>query len=292
MDYQYLTTLFIKGELKTAVDYMRGFEELKDQVAAYDDIFEKEQYIHYDIPKVLDDILLDYQRYYRDAFYLGMEEEEASAALLERLAEKLDVQSVVDELSEALKVLFEENGYHILTGMTEGYRGPYVWKETVPTEYEVELPCSVSSYKVNILRGFVMRSWMDYLTFGQKGTRGWAGEDGVINCIEDAWDFESEDFRVSLLKHEAQHVQDMAKWPDMTSAQLEFRAKLVELIYSENPALLAKFISQADASKKNDGHAIANARIAEGFKGLEDGPVSEIQKRAHDLFDLDNERRI
>ena len=67
-----------------------------------------------------------------------------------------------------------------------------------------------------IIRGFVFRGWMDYLTFGWYGTGGWASLDGTIHCVEQAYDFESEKFLVSLLKHEAQHTVDMKRFPEIT----------------------------------------------------------------------------
>ncbi len=166
-----------------------------------------------------------------------------------------------ESLTEQLKSVFEANGYHALFGKTQGYYGPYIWRDTIPTVYRVELPDGTAEYTVNILKGFVFRSWMDYLTFGRHGTGGWASPDGTINCIEQAYDFESERFLVSLLKHEAQHTLDMKNFPGITPAELEYRAKLVELIYSVNLGLLQKLLSEADESRAGDSHAVASARI-------------------------------
>lgn len=77
-------------------------------------------------------------------------------------------------LTERLQAAFEAEGYHALFGKTQGYYGPYVWRETVPAVYQVELPDGSAEYTVNLLKGFVFRSWMDYLTFGRYGTGGWA----------------------------------------------------------------------------------------------------------------------
>ena len=134
---------------------------------------------------------------------------------------------------QRLQAAFEAEGYHALFGKTQGYYGPYVWRETVPAVYQVELPDGSAEYTVNLLKGFVFRSWMDYLTFGRYGTGGWASPDGTINCIEQAYDLESERFRVSLLKHEAQHTVDRKRFPQITPAELEYRAKLVELQMQE-----------------------------------------------------------
>ncbi|MGN1074386.1 MAG: hypothetical protein ACI4QB_05280, partial [Eubacteriales bacterium] len=108
--------------------------------------------------------------------------------------------------------------------------------------------------------------------------------DGTINCIEQAYDFESERFLVSLLKHEAQHAADMKRFPGITSPELEYRAKLVELHYSGDPGLLQKFLSKADESKTNDGHALASARIKTGFAGTDQTDLSRIQDRALELL--------
>ena len=180
--------------------------------------------------------------------------------------------------------MFEAEGYHALFGKTQGYYGPYIWRDTVPTVYRVELPGGTAEYTVNLLKGFVFRGWMDYLTFGRYGTSGWASPDGTINCVAQAYDFESERFLVSLLKHEAQHTVDMKRFPGITPAELEYRAKLVELHYSGDLGLLQKFLSEADESRTGDSHAAASARIALEFAGVDQGSLSCIQARALELL--------
>lgn len=187
-------------------------------------------------------------------------------------------------LADELQALFEENGYHALFGKTQGYYGPYIWRDTVPTLYHVELPEGNADYIVNILNGFVFRSWMDYLIFGKYGTGGWASPDGTINCIQQAYDFESEQFLISLLKHEAQHVADMKQFSGITPSELEYRVKLVELYYSRNLKLIQKFISRADESKRSDSHAAASLRIKSEFKSTDQTKLSCIQARALELL--------
>lgn len=125
---------------------------------------------------------------------------------------------------------------------------------------------------------------MDYLTFGRFGTGGWASPDGTINCVEQAYDFESERFLVSLLKHEAQHTVDMKQFPGITPAELEYRAKLVELHYSGDLGLLQKFLSEADKSRTNDSHAIASARLKLEFADTDQTNLSGIRTRALELL--------
>ena len=222
-------------------------------------------------------------------FYCGIPNLEASEKLFSALRAELNSPSAdEDQLAEQLQTLFEENGYHALFGKTQGYYGPYIWRDTVPTVYKVELPCSVAEYTVNILKGFVFRSWMDYLTFGRFGTGGWASPDGTINCVEQAYDFESDRFLVSLLKHEAQHTVDMKQYPGITPTELEYRAKLVELCYSRDEGLLQRFMDAANESRTDDSHAMASVRIKNDFERLTTAKPEEIRAKALEHFLANN----
>ena len=154
----------------------------------------------------------------------------------------------------------------------------------------MELPESVQEYAVKLLGGFVMESWLSYLTFGLSGTGGWSNGDGLIHCVKRHYDLESESFQVSLLKHEAQHASDQSRYPGMSSADLEYRAKLVELIYSEERQLLGRFLQEADAANPGSGHGLAAERIVRGFARRQDGdglaalPIETVRAAALELF--------
>ena len=277
---------FLNGDIKGAIAYMREHEEYKDILPAYTAIFEDGEYRTFEVPDALNDILRQYQIYYRDVFYCGLPEAEAADKLRTRLKALLHLPDAGEELlTERLRSAFEAEGYHALFGKTQGYYGPYIWRDTVPTVYRVELPGGTAEYTVNILKGFVFRSWMDYLTFGRFGTGGWASPDGTINCIAQAYDFESERFLVSLLKHEAQHAVDMKRFPAITPTELEYRAKLVELHYSGDLGLLQKFVSEADESRADDSHAAASARIRREFADTDPADISAIRARALELLE-------
>ena len=77
-----ISQFFIKGDIRGAMEYMKGREEFKDILPFYVSLFEEEKYIIYDIPADLNAILLQYQIYYRDIFYLGLSEVEAAEKLL------------------------------------------------------------------------------------------------------------------------------------------------------------------------------------------------------------------
>ena len=280
-----INQFFVNGDIKGAIAYMRDHEEFKDILPAYVAIFENCGYRTYEIPDNLNDILRFYQIYFRDIFYCGLPEMEAADKLLTGLRAFLNMPDA-DEvlLTKQLQSVFEADDYHALFGKTQGYYGPYIWRDTVPTVYRVELPGGTAEYTVNILKGFVFRSWMDYLTFGRYGTGGWVSPDGTINCVEQAYDFASERFLVSFLKHEAQHTVDMKRFPEITPAELEYRAKLVELHYSSDLGLLQKFLSEADENKTDDAHAIASVRIKRELADTDQRSLICIQTQAITLF--------
>ncbi len=259
----------IKGDLTGAIQYVKQFPDQSELYNRFMEVFEKEQYITYDVDAELNEILTIYQQYYREVFYLCMEREKAADRLKEKLAEFLGTDGkdiTLDDMEEQqVARVFISRGFHFLGGRTSGYYGPYIWRTTETQNYEVELPHGIQTYTVKLLDGFISQSWADYLSFGRTGTGGWSDGDGMINCIKSSYDLESEAFKVSLLKHEAQHARDLSINKNMSSEDLEYRAKLVELIYSSQRNLLERFIQEADNSDRSNGHAAAAERIIDGF---------------------------
>lgn len=262
----------IKGDLRSAIAYVKQFPEKSDLYNRFDSVFEHKQYISYEVDAELNEILVAYQQYYRDVFYLCIAKGQAENKLKERLAKLLGIidehLALCDLEQKCLVDLFESRGLHFLGGKSSGYYGPYIWRTTETVSYDVELPDGVQNYSVKLLDGFITRSWIDYLSFGEIGPGGWADGDGYINCVKSTWDIESESFRVSLLKHEAQHARDLKTDKNMSSEDLEYRAKLVELIYSNERNLLQSFASEADPTDKSNGHAMAAHRILKGFADM------------------------
>lgn len=270
----------IKGDLTAAIRYVNQFPEQTVLYNRFMTRFEQEQYTTYEIDADLNNILMFYQQYYRDVFYLCIGKERSADKLRTSLAALFGIADESIELCDLehnqITEAFQSRGLHFLGGKTGGYYGPYIWRTTETVAYEVELPDGIQNYTVKLLDGFITRSWIDYLSFGDIGPGGWADGDGIINCVKSSYDFESENFRVSLLKHEAQHARDLELDKNMSPEDLEYRAKLVELIYSSERNLLEQFVQEADASDKSNGHAMAADRIIKGFTGMLGKPLAEV----------------
>lgn len=283
-----------KGNLRAAMAYLEQFPETAALYQKGVALYQQEHYLTYDVDAELNAILLVYQKYYRDVFYLELPAEEAAQRLRKRLAELFQAapDSSLDDLEEMAGTAFRRKSLHALMGRTSGYYGPYIWKAEELRHYAVTLPEGTQDYAVKLLDGFIMKSWLDYISFGETGTGGWSNGDGLIHCVRSAYDLESEDFQVSLLKHEAQHAMDQARYKDITNEELEYRAKLVELIYSKERRLLERFVSQADATRADNGHGLAAERIVGEFEArlkidrsrIAELPIGTVQAVSRSLF--------
>lgn len=299
----------VKGDLHGAINYVKQFPEQATLYNRFMAVFGREQYISYEVNDVLNYILTAYQQYYRDVFYLCTGKEQAEIRLRDRLTEIIGItDNFVDEMNvelcdleqHQLAELFQQQGLHFLGGRTSGYYGPYIWRTTEIVSYDVELPEGIQTFSVKLLDGFIACSWTDYLSFGEVGSGGWVDSEGYINCVKSAWDFDSESFRVSLLKHEAQHARDLQADKDISSEDLEYRAKLVELIYSCERNLLPAFAQEADSADKSNSHAMAAYRIIKGFSdalGVDRIdpaaiPMEKIQTVARRLFEKSKVREL
>lgn len=134
-----------------------------------------------------------------------------------------------------------------------------IWKEQMDTTFEVKLSRSETvQAKVVLTRDFLTLGWMEFATLGEHHPGGWT-TDEALYCVVESYDMESENFKISYLAHEARHFQDKQKWPEMSDADLEYRAKLTELSLAKKSThnLIEFFISNANGSSVN-GHQLAN----------------------------------
>jgi len=163
----------------------------------------------------------------------------------------INQDSNLDEIEIVLENIFREKGYSFLGGVTSPFRGPYIWKNTLKKEFNVLLPDGEQEVVVYFISDFLMLSWAHFATMGKHYSGGWAKPEGlyyVNSGIEDI-DTNSTEFQVWFLKHEAQHLSDYKLFPNLNGTNLEYRAKLIELIYNPQPYnLIEKFLNQS----KND----------------------------------------
>lgn len=258
------SSFLVKGDLHEAIKYVKSCSDKDEMVRKYKDVFEENEPYRRTENSVIHEVDLIYQTYYKQVFWYKKPVDEANTELFMSLRNHCGVDESYEEeheVEEVIKKLVNEQGYEYLGGVTAGYYGPYIWKESNKETYEVELPSGIEHYSVIMMTGLISRSWMDFLSLGTVGTGGWSAKDGTICCFKKLYDVESEKFKVSFLKHEAQHSYDQKMYPDITSAELEYRAKLVELIYWSDDKIIRMIHGEADNSNKDNSHSMGSYNI-------------------------------
>ena len=161
----------------------------------------------------------------------------------------------------------EKRGLHGLTGRTSPLLEFMLWRDTRRTETEVELTDGKAFVPVIYLDDFVSGGWAYFATFERSRAGGWAKVDGIYVVDEAYPDKTVESFAISYLKHEARHYVDARRYPKLSSADREYRAKLTELVFAQESFrhLIANFKNQA--ARIDVPHPLANWHVIHGLEG-------------------------
>jgi hypothetical protein len=162
---------------------------------------------------------------------------------------------------ELIGDIFDEKGVHYLDTPAPPLRDLFLWKTEQNRKYSVRLTDRTQKVSVTFINDMYSMGWKQYATLGLVATTGWV-EDGHLYCVERAYDRGSENFEVSYLKHEGRHLVDFEHFPELQSADLEYRAKLTELVFASTTTrqLLDDFTSKS-APNPASPHAHANYRV-------------------------------
>ncbi|MDH4058484.1 MAG: S41 family peptidase, partial [Cyclobacteriaceae bacterium] len=136
-----------------------------------------------------------------------------------------------------------------------------IWSEQQDTTFSVNQFGEQKLVVVSMLDGFETLGWMDYATLGKHYSSGWATHDKLY-CVRKAYNLGSEEFKVSFLAHEAQHLADSDRYPLLKNADLEYRAKLAELDQANETVYdLLEFFIRNSREDSGNGHSVANHRV-------------------------------
>jgi hypothetical protein len=209
-------------------------------------------------------LVSSYRQYYRAVLIHPHKSKKAESDLLRTLQETakqhgLELSRCRDVASCETKIIAEakRRNYFCLLGRVLPHRSLMIWKKQSLKEYRVRIPGGVQKVQVWFLQDFVELSWLHYATFGKLHVGGWAKKDALY-CVRKRYkDLNSEQFRVSYLVHEAQHFSDYRRFPKLESADLEYRAKLAEVIQSKRPRALFLKLIKSRANNRKSPHAYA-----------------------------------
>ncbi len=245
MDEHKFYAYCLQGDVTSAYEYLRSipdkskkYRELEEKY--YRRFFSDKPIFHFKTDYTwIRKVILAYYQYFISVLSSRNVREAETRLVIALQAIMPCCPAEINSLETKLEEIFNEKGYQFLGGVTAPFRGPYIWKNTVKKTFCVELPFHTEEVNVYFLSDFLMLSWVHFATFGKKYARGWAKEEGLFYVDEHPEkkkvNRESSEFQVSYLKHEAQHLSDYSRFPKLKQLELEYRAKLVELIYEPNP---------------------------------------------------------
>ncbi len=198
-------------------------------------------------------VLKSYSQYFIQVLTKKFSHENSEKKLFKMLCKNFPYKKFkdLDEVESFLEQEFERVGWFFLGGITYPFRGPYIFEKKETKNFEVDLPLGRKRLKVVFLSKKHCNSWMDFASFGKIGTGGWAKEDGLY-CVSEGYDVNCPRFKISYLKHEAQHFDDYERFPFVKEGHqtiLEFRAKLVEIINADSPVVFNYFMDEAMANQ-------------------------------------------
>ena len=231
---------------------------------------------------LIDAIITTYREYWTDELMRPSADGEGDDALEHRVNELLHPDQT--GLSEEHQVsafarlgnALQDRGFFYLEAEASPLRDLFLWKQEETKNYDVRLTDTTQPVSVTFMREIYSLGWKEFATLGLVSTTGWVDGDRLY-CISWAYDRESENFKISYLKHEARHLADLKRYPSLSSADLEYRAKLTELAFASNTMhrLLDDFTSKS-APNPSSPHAWANFRVVRDvYRSLYSMPVPD-----------------
>ena len=210
-----------------------------------------------------------YRQYWREATARPDARAEAEIALGKRLGALLG-RPELDDMLKAERPTLERiraEGWYPLGGRTGRLMELMLWRRQETREVSVALPEGSYSTTLILLDGFESRGWSNWMTCDRTGTGGWAKPEGLYAIVPAYPSLEDENFSVNFLAHETQHFADNAAWPGLPGWQLEYRAKLTELVMADTTRerILTRFASN-QGDDPADAHSHANRRVLQALR--------------------------
>lgn len=268
-------SLCLQGDINSAMEYLNCIQPKTKEIELLQQKYNERFFVQNSDENILTedpwikDVVSAYHAYFRTVLTNVEVMGEAELNLNNSLKMHLNVESSedIDETENELASIFSEKGYYFLGGVTPPFRGAYIWKRMETLNFEVEIPNQMITVSVHMMSEFLLEGWMGYATFNNRAVGGWANENGLYCNLKRYKNLDGDSFQVSYLKHEAQHLYDYTHFPQLKSDALEYRAKLVELIYSKNHLILKKFLNDAK-NGPNFPHPYSSYKIIKSLSSI------------------------
>ncbi|MDG1698168.1 MAG: hypothetical protein P8H93_04530 [Polaribacter sp.] len=330
-DNQFLLELKSKagaGEVTSVLDKMEEIESLSNPIINSEyQKWKKKMYARFVSKnekientsgyKIINDISTIYRNYWRTELLKENPENRTDTLLYSLITDylvsnhltKLTKDSLFKTIKNdsELKRIIEGEGFKADFKYRNGFQEVFIWdKETIDT-YEVTLPKDTINATVVFIENYHLNGYDNYASMGSSQVGGWAlKESATLYCNKSDYDLTSEKFKVSYLKHESLHFTDLNEYPNLSSADLEYRAKIIELMYCTEKTMyeiILQFLNGANSADRNHSHPYANfiliKNLSKSLFNLEyesdytnwkKTPVEDINNAAASLYKKSEER--
>jgi len=232
--------------------------------------------------KIVKDISNIYREYWRVEMMKPLPESRTDSMLYNNIVDyllsnkltSLSKDSLCKNIKDdsVLKGIIEKEGFKVDFKFRNGFQEIFIWNKESTKKYEVILPKETVKTTVVFIESYHINGYDDFATFGNTQVGGWAvKESATLYCNKGSYDLNSENFAVSYLKHESLHFTDLNNYPNLSSADLEYRSKVIELMYCTKETIydrISEFVSGANKSDRENSHPYANYILIQNLSKL------------------------
>ncbi len=269
-----VSTAFIKMEERKSFSnpivnfiYQRWKKKMDARFVSREEVFENTSG-----NKIVNDISNIYREYWRVELMKPKPESRTDSTLYNNIADYL-LSNKLTSLSKdslrknikddsVLKEIIEKEGFKVDFKFRNGFQELFIWNKESTKKYEVILPKDTVKTTVVFIESYHINGYDEFATFGDSQVGGWAiKESATLYCNKGTYDLNSENFEVSYLKHESLHFTDLNNYPNLSAADLEYRSKVIELMYCTEETIydeIGRFINGANKAKRDNSHPYAN----------------------------------
>lgn len=176
--------------------------------------------------KVVNDISNIYREYWINSSFKKNKQVFSDSILTSNLYDYLQQNGLTDltrnqleksSFEEVKKVIESQNAYLASFYLNETY-GLKIWDKQAEKIYTIELPLDTLTISVVFIENYLLKGVADFTTMGIGKDRGWSSNSNQsLYCNKGEYDLNSEKFKLSYLKHEANHFVDVLKYPNLSS---------------------------------------------------------------------------
>lgn len=269
-----LSTVFVKiNENKSFSNpivnfiYQRWKKKMYSRFISKDEVFENTSG-----NKIVNDISNIYREYWRVELMKPLPENRTDSVLYNNITDYI-LSNKLSNLSKdslrmnirndsVLKNIIEKEGFKVDFKLRNGFQEIFIWDSESINKYEVILPKDTLETTVVFIESYHINGYDDFATIGDSQVGGWAiKESATLYCNKGTYDLNSEKFEVSYLKHESLHFTDLNNHPNLSATDLEYRSKVIELMYCTEETIydrISEFMSEANKADRGNSHPYAN----------------------------------